>query len=761
MIIEELHIESFGRLQDFSCRPGPGLSVIEGDNESGKSTIAAFIRYMLYGFGRAGGSELAEKKKRLGWQNGRAGGSMVISAAGHRYRLERITTVSTGARERETYRETSAIIDLETNTPLPAGQCPGERFLGVPEQVFLETAFVGQIGSPRPDGDSLSHAIENLLFAGDEHVSLPRALEKLDDLRRTLLHKNGKGGTLYELREREAALSLRLEKAQAQNSACLQSENEWMSTVRAKKEAAEALDQARKAETEAQNILLAHAFDRLHEAEELLARAEAALIDLDGLPSQRLGERDLADLTMAQKTVEEAARRQTEAEADCKARAAASVGEETLALLSRTEEEGGLDQLADHTGAVTRRAHRAGLAAGACLVAALALLVLGLLPAFSGWPLLFVLAGLFLLPAAALGLYALAARRDSRAICLSYGAPDYATLLTRLGDLRRAGEQELALRAEEAAAENRRRVAEGELRRAYGELDTVVRRFHARLPQGDSHAFSEALTARVRNMLDKKKLRQAERAEAAGLVTAFRQRLQGVNEAAVRAALPPGPLPAEDTLAPATLHQRVEQTAARLQILTEQEHTLEKELAAARSRMEDPAVLSAAQEALQEELRTQEARYAAVTLAYEALCGAGERLRREISPRLSAFACRQVGEMTGGRYADVGVGSDLSVLVETESGTRTPEHFSAGTQELIYLSLRMALIDLLYRERPPVCFDESFAHQDDTRLCRAVSVLLDFAGAGQQCFLFSCHGRDAAAVLAADPGATHIRLASL
>ena len=47
MIIEKIVIKSFGRLTDMTLEFSDRVNVIEGENESGKSTIAAFIRYML------------------------------------------------------------------------------------------------------------------------------------------------------------------------------------------------------------------------------------------------------------------------------------------------------------------------------------------------------------------------------------------------------------------------------------------------------------------------------------------------------------------------------------------------------------------------------------------------------------------------------------------------------------------------------------------------------------------------------------------
>ena len=54
--IHSRHIEagpygaSFGLITDLTLEFSDSINVIEGQNESGKSTIAAFIKYMLYGF---------------------------------------------------------------------------------------------------------------------------------------------------------------------------------------------------------------------------------------------------------------------------------------------------------------------------------------------------------------------------------------------------------------------------------------------------------------------------------------------------------------------------------------------------------------------------------------------------------------------------------------------------------------------------------------------------------------------------------------
>ena len=49
MIIEKLNIKAFGRLRDYELELSPGVNIIEGENESGKSTLCAFIKFIFYG----------------------------------------------------------------------------------------------------------------------------------------------------------------------------------------------------------------------------------------------------------------------------------------------------------------------------------------------------------------------------------------------------------------------------------------------------------------------------------------------------------------------------------------------------------------------------------------------------------------------------------------------------------------------------------------------------------------------------------------
>ena len=83
MIIKQINIKSFGQLNNMTLDFSSGANVVEGQNEAGKSTIAAFIKYMLYGFdAKETPGELSERRRRISWKSGVAEGSMNVVVKG-------------------------------------------------------------------------------------------------------------------------------------------------------------------------------------------------------------------------------------------------------------------------------------------------------------------------------------------------------------------------------------------------------------------------------------------------------------------------------------------------------------------------------------------------------------------------------------------------------------------------------------------------------------------------------------------------------
>ena len=68
---------------------------------------------------------------------------------------------------------------------------------------------------------------------------------------------------------------------------------------------------------------------------------------------------------------------------------------------------------------------------------------------------------------------------------------------------------------------------------------------------------------------------------------------------------------------------------------------------------------------------------------------------------------------------------------------------SAGTRDSAYLSLRLALLEVIFEnETPFLAVDEALAQLDDRRASAALRLLASYCENGGQCILFTCHSRE-------------------
>ncbi|MGD8684158.1 MAG: AAA family ATPase, partial [Chloroflexota bacterium] len=72
MRIETIAIDGFGQYHGAQLSPAPGLTVVRGPNEAGKTTLLAFARAMLFGF---------ETHKYPAYSGGKRGGWLDIVMA--------------------------------------------------------------------------------------------------------------------------------------------------------------------------------------------------------------------------------------------------------------------------------------------------------------------------------------------------------------------------------------------------------------------------------------------------------------------------------------------------------------------------------------------------------------------------------------------------------------------------------------------------------------------------------------------------------
>ncbi|MBQ7900525.1 MAG: AAA family ATPase, partial [Clostridia bacterium] len=160
MRINKLSVASFGKLRNSRYELGSGLNVIYGPNESGKSTMLSFMRFMLFGcHGRKGSSNLTFEEKYQPWDNTALSGSMDFEAYGQCYHTAR----SVGVRKEYgtlNSNGSSAFDGIE----------PGEAIYNMNESAFLRSFYLSanscKISADK--NDDILKGLSNFADTGDE-----------------------------------------------------------------------------------------------------------------------------------------------------------------------------------------------------------------------------------------------------------------------------------------------------------------------------------------------------------------------------------------------------------------------------------------------------------------------------------------------------------------------------------------------------------------------------------------------------------------
>ena len=127
--------------------------------------------------------------------------------------------------------------------------------------------------------------------------------------------------------------------------------------------------------------------------------------------------------------------------------------------------------------------------------------------------------------------------------------------------------------------------------------------------------------------------------------------------------------------------------------------------------------------------------------AMQVLQEAAEEYHREFSPRLQSILNETLSFLTDGKYAEAHVGAkDLSLAITVpETGyLQTPDVLSYGTQDELYVLLRIAIAQLMTSqgETIPIMLDDPFVNFDTHRLARMLELLVRLSER-YQVFLFT------------------------
>ncbi len=728
MQIESLNITSFGGLRDLSLEFSDGLTVIEGSNESGKSTVAAFIKFMLYGF-----TDKNERTLRMSWDGRAAEGSMIIRSGGQRYRI--------GRRFRDG-RDDCQIVELTGNTLCHKGRQPGEVFLGVGAEVFAHTAYVNQIEGGRVNGEAITDAIGNILFSADETLNVQRAEKRLEDERVRLWHKNKHGGKIYELEcEREELLERR--RAASEDAAAIISKEGQITDLKAKiKENAAKIEKLSKiiAACEAgrragQRCMIANLRERLRRLDAMRGELDAQYRSDDGFLPDDIFKSQLEELKSGLDYIDRRI-----AELDRQADSVPASPHDMPETVKLMRKHGGRDALMRKFGeARTRRR---------------ALIAFGIFFGVLFIPAAVIAVSLFLLD------YTYGAVASLGALALMFGlvmcfvsSVKYTHTVDNLLDefgADRASDfkrivSEAAAYTEPSHSDSTAMLLEGERVRLNAQREAKLAELDQFVSLWGGRSFDQALadlseyTAKLAESEAEYKKTEAELSGAMAQIADADEDDEDPMLLELAARLP-------DDINIAAIKREHDFLAKANASMAARMHELELELAALNAKNDSPAMIADRITALDYELARLRSRYNAVELAANTLRSAAENMRESLSPYLSEYAGNMMEVFSGGRYKSIAVATDLSLSYDTGTGAITRrgiEFMSAGTQDIAYLSLRLALIKVLFREgTPPLIFDESFTRLDSDRLRNVLRLLEKAAETGIQVIILTAQPRE-------------------
>lgn len=189
MEILELNLKSYGKFKNHKISLKPGMNIIYGGNETGKTTIHSFVRAMFFCLNRGRGkaAKTDEYQIRQPWDTpGAFLGSMRIQEDGEVYRIDRCFDRSTAPLQVicETRAQESANPQADLDALLG----------GISENAFVNTVFVPQAHSETDESfaEELRKFMVNSDSTMDGQLDVTRALQTLRKKKKSFEQKKKK-----------------------------------------------------------------------------------------------------------------------------------------------------------------------------------------------------------------------------------------------------------------------------------------------------------------------------------------------------------------------------------------------------------------------------------------------------------------------------------------------------------------------------------------------------------------------------------------
>ncbi len=195
MKILSLRVDGFGRLSDFKYDLTEGLNVMDAENGFGKTTLASFIKAMLYGLQSQNSRGKVENNDRVHytpWQGGPFGGSLDIETAKGRFRITRRFGQKSSLDE-------FSLIDLDSGLASNEySENIGVELFGLDASSYEKSTYVPQNDPALVMASDINARLTGLLQSSDDMGEYDRAISRIEDYMRGFKRLTGDAGLIQD-----------------------------------------------------------------------------------------------------------------------------------------------------------------------------------------------------------------------------------------------------------------------------------------------------------------------------------------------------------------------------------------------------------------------------------------------------------------------------------------------------------------------------------------------------------------------------------
>lgn len=745
MKLDKIYIDGFGKLKDFELDLADGLNVFYGDNESGKTTIMAFIKMMFYGSPKNTSSILKSPRKRYEPFSADAfGGKIEFTNDGTKYRLERTFKASNSA-------DKVALWNLTTGEKedVPSSNEVGSAVFGMSAAAFEQSVYVGSAAVGPADtvaAGEIGGKLANLVSSGDEEISFETVSARLASARFVYKSKSGHIGITDKLNTKINQLNEELSAARQRDELKLNMGIRAESLQKMINDLSRQLDEANDAvaafekhtkATELKKVIAG--YERLDNEKKKLSELKNSLFKDGAEVTEEFlaeAEQTLSEINSAGTKIKmlEVNGENEETEKLNTIRAENQTDNERLELLNSQREQ-----------LVAKKATLEGFIAASKNKPLTALIIIGILLIIGGAAAGFILNSM-LYAVSLIGLICLSVgfairlpKKDKREaeqeLCkVKTDIEQTDTEISVLQDKISAGERLIesltAATMREAELLSARKISEQKTE----ELRSMLK------PFGDA-TLPDELSKLIKTLREAKAEYNKQKASVDAIEAIVLN--QGDLNSAVSGLEALGELPDEND---PRITKNAEHRAAvsRLDVKISEYKTnlsvLQTEIRTSFVGKKTAAQIENEIKSAKSDLALQEAYCDALSEAYAVLREAYEEMMNSFGPALNSRTAEIFSSLSCGKYNNAIVSKDLSIAAEAGTGGLTDwQYLSAGTADQAYLALKLAVTELICKGSSslPVMMDDPFVQYDSKRAAKAMEFLEGYS-ADRQVIMFTC-----------------------